>query len=294
MPMGGEPGYIPALCEILKHEKVDVLLPGSDEEAFAVAANLPEIKAAGAKAIVSPKPVLDLIANKYRTYQSLQAAGIPVPEHTLVTTAAELRDAVLDYDYPRRTVVFKPVSGRGGRGLHVLCGHDSPPVWLGGGARESRLEGFDPGVEALVPIMDGPTLVMPCLMAPAYDADVLAIGNGQHAVAVRKRSNPAGIPFTGNTLLADSSVTEYCRAVAKVLELDALHDIDLMTGPNGSPMVLEVNPRPSGSMIATLAAGFPFLDWAVARQIGISFTSREPEREIEILAFTSAFAVPLA
>jgi len=292
--LGRDPGYVPALCEVIRREKVDVLLPGSDEEAFAVAAGLPAIAAAGAKAIVSPRPVLDLIADKHRTYRSLEAAGVPVPEYALAADAAAVREAVLGYGFPRRTVVFKPVAGRGGRGLYVLCGADAPPAWLGGGARERRLEGFDPTVEAIAPLLEGPTLVMPCLAAPAYDADILALGRGRHVVAVRRRANPAGIPFTGNTLLADPAVRAYCGDVARVLGLDALHDIDLMTGPDGRPVVLEVNPRPSGSMVSTLAAGFPLLDWAVARLLGVAFTPREPERQVEILAKSGTFAVPVA
>ncbi len=291
-PLGRDPGYVPALCEIIRREKVDVLLPGSDEEAFAASAALPALEAAGARVIVSPKPVLDLIADKFRTYQSLQAAGVPVPEYTLAVDAAAVREAVLSYGFPRRTVIFKPVAGRGGRGLYVLCGQDAPPAWLGGGARERRLEGFDPTAEAIAPLLEGPTLVMPCLGVPAYDADILALGGGRHVVAVRQRTNPAGIPFTGNTLLADPGVSAYCRDVARVLGLDALHDIDLMSGPDGRPVVLEVNPRPSGSMVATLAAGFPLLDWAVARLIGAAFTPREPERQVEILAKPGTFAVP--
>lgn len=292
IPLGRDRKYIPILCDLLAREKVDVILPGSDEEAFAVAAALAEIERTGAKAIVSPAATLDLIADKHRTYTSLAKAGLMLPEYTLTNDAAGLREAIEVYGFPRRTVVFKPARGRGGRGLYVLCGEDDPPEWLGGGARERRLEAFSLNEDALASLMEGPTLVMPRLDVPAYDADVLALGAGSYAVVVRRRANPAGIPFKGNTILADADVTEYCRSVASVLELNGLHDIDLMTGPDGHPVVLEVNPRPSGSLSAAMAAGFPMIDWAVARLLGVPFTSREPERQMEVLCFQGTFAVP--
>lgn len=292
LPLGREMDYIPALCALLAEKKVDVVLPGSDEEAFAVAAASDEIRRAGARAIVSPGETLDLIADKYRTYNILAESGVHLPEHTLVASPGELGAAVQAYGFPRSTVIVKPARGRGGRGLYVLCGQDAPPPWLGGGSRECRIESFIPDEAALGALMSGPTLVMPRLDVPAYDADVLSLGNTRYAVVVRRRTNPAGIPFRGNTILADPGISEYCRSAAAVLKLDALHDIDLMTGPDGHPVILEVNPRPSGSLSAAMAAGFPMIDWAVARLLGVDFTAREPEREMEVLCFQGTFAVP--
>ena len=46
-------------------------------------------------------------------------------------------------------------------------------------------------------------------------------------------------------------VQAYCRQIASLLALDSLHDMDLLTGPDGV-CLLEVNPRPSGSMVIRL------------------------------------------
>ncbi len=286
LPPPADPGYLDALCDLIADTGVDVVAPLGDEDAWAVSRGHKKVAAAGARPLVSPLSVLERIADKFRTYTTLAAAGLAVPDYIAATEYSGLLEAVALQGFPERTVVVKPVRGWCGRGLYVLCGRDDPPQWLGTGPREQRLESGPGGLpdEAwLAEVADkGPMLVMPALRAPAFDADVLALGRGEYAVAVRRRFNPAGEPFAGVTVLADRALADYCREVARVLRLDALHDIHVMTDHQGRPVVLEVNPRPSHGLAATLRAGLPMLDWAVARLLGLPFEAVEPEAEMEV------------
>lgn len=284
-PKGDDPAYAQAVLDIVRQEKVLVLLPWSDAEAEAMSGLAGELAGLGARALAASPACLARIADKRVTYDNLRAAGLPAPEYTAVHDAAGLRAAAAAWGHPGRTVVVKPSRGRGGRGLFVLLGQDSPPDWLGAGQREKRLapsELDDARVESFFQF-GKELLVMPCLGVPAYDADVVGLGR-EPAVLVRRRHNPTGIPFLGNTMVADPSVLDYCRTVARVLGLEAVHDIDLMAGPDGRPVVLEVNPRPSGSLPASMAAGFPVLDWAVDRGLGGDPVVSGPDRDLEVLA----------
>jgi len=290
LPAPGDSGYLDALRDLVVRIGADVVVPLGDDEALAVARGLKKIRSVGAQALVSPASVLERLADKFRTYTTLAAAGLAVPDYDAVMEASGLLAAVARQGFPERSVVVKPVKGWCGRGLYVLCGRDEPPHWLGTGPREQRLEpgaGPDglPDEAWLAEVAGkGPMLVMSALTAPAYDADVLALGGGGYAVSVRRRVNPAGSPFEGVTVLADRSLADYCREVARVLRLDALHDIHVMTDRTGRPVVLEVNPRPSLGLAATLHAGLPMLDWAVARLLGSPFDAAEPDREVAITA----------
>lgn len=287
-PKGDDPAYAQAVLDIVEQEKVEVLLPWSDAEAEAMSGLAGELAARGARAMVSSPACLARIADKRVTYDNLRAAGLPAPEYTAVRDAASLRAAAAAYGHPGRTVVVKPSRGRGGRGLFVLLGQDNPPDWLGAGQREKRLrpEDLDDARVDSFFAFGRELLVMPCLGVPAYDADVVALGR-EPAVLVRRRHNPTGIPFIGNTLVADPEVLGYCRTVARVLGLEALHDIDLMAGEDGKPVVLEVNPRPSGSLPASMAAGFPVLDWAVDRALGGDPAVSGPGRDLDVLAMVT-------
>lgn len=293
VPRGESPDYLPALMEVIRKERVEIVLPASDEEAFAIAPILEDLASLGATAIVSAPACLNLIADKLKTYTNLREAGIEVPEFTPVRSTEALRQAIYGYGYPEKTVVIKPAKGRGGRGLYILCGRDDPPTWLGMGKREKRVEAGELREDLLVTLVQEETLVMPCLSEPAFDADVLSTGDDQYAVIVRQRLNPTGIPFEGNRLVSNPEVLSYCKMVARTVGLQALHDIDLMTNTEGKPVVLEVNPRPSGSLVASLAAGFPLIDWAVSRALGLPVDVHEPKRDVKILPFPCTFAVPV-
>lgn len=268
VPKGGAKEYVGSLLAICRQENINFILPGSDEEALAISNSRHLFEEINIHPIVSDKKCLTTITDKLATYQKLEQSGVRVPEYKVVESGTELKNALYEYGYPEHTVISKPALGRGGRGLYVYKGKDPIPSWLGKGKRENRvkLENFSDNICDIA--VSGKTLVMPMLDAPAYDADVVAKSGSVEVIVVRKRNNPAGIPFTGNTVYKDGSIVAYCTAIASALNLDSLHDIDLMTDAEGNTLVIEVNPRPSGSMVAALVAGVPVVDIAIQSILG--------------------------
>ena len=283
VPKGSDEKYIEKILDIVRQEKIDFIMPGSDEEAITISKNKKELTDVGVIPIVSNIDVLDLIRNKYKKYKKLEENGIRVPEYKLVNSTEELKNAIDAFGYPEVTVISKPTDGRGGRGLYVFEGNDNPPAWLGEGQREKRISKQDMTDDLLSKVIQGESLVMPALSAPAYDADVVAVKGVTKLAVVRERVNPAGIPFTGNKIHADKLITKYCNDIAMTLDLDAIHDIDLMTNKNGEPCVIEVNPRPSGSMAASLIAGIPVIDIAILAIQGKSIPDIQLETDIMVL-----------
>jgi carbamoylphosphate synthase large subunit len=283
VPWGNADDYVDVILDIVNREQIDVVLPGSDQEAIILSSNRELFAAAGAIIVASPPSVLALINDKYRTYETLISSGINVPTHKRVSDVTSLMQGLAAFDYPDQSVIVKPVAGRGGRGLRLLIGNGKePPSWVGAGARESRLLQL-PHQEELHSWFAGAALmIMPMLDAPAYDIDIFAVNGLVKHVLVRQRINPAGIPFTGNRLVTDIETRDYAIAVAQAVGLNGLHDIDLMTDSLGRPALLEVNPRMSGSVSASHAAGFPVVAAAIAELLGISYPMLSPTKDIEI------------
>jgi len=283
VPWASESNYVEKIANIVKQEKIDIVLPASDNESFRLSAGRDEIEAAGAKVLASPMSVLDLIRDKWATYRTLKSAGIHVPDYVCTDNFETLKKALVDFGYPQKSVIVKPIAERGGRGMRVLVGKEEiAESWIGTGERERRID-IPPTTEEIQGWFSyGTLMLMPLLHAPAYDVDIFAVNGNSKAALVRKRSNPAGIPFTGNTIISDSEIMQYCLDIAKALKLNALHDIDLMTDSNGRPCLLEVNPRPSGSVVASHAAGFPIVAAAIAESLGKSYPLSIPEEDIEI------------
>ena len=292
VPLGEDEGYVESSVRIVEQHHVDIVLPGSDQESFVLSRNRDLISAAGAVTLASPTEVLDLIRDKQATYKALEKAGIQVPDHVCVVEMAELKAAMSNYGYPKRSVIVKPVAGRGGRGLRLLVGrNDSPPSWIGSGTRETRLDEA-PSMEHMSEwLASGPLMVMPVLKDPAYDVDVFAVKGKAKHVLVRQRVNPAGIPFAGNHIISDAPIREYCLAVADAIGLDGIHDIDLMTDDQGRPALLEINPRMSGSVVAAHAAGFPIVSAAIVAALGSEYPIIAPTNDAEVALISRAVMV---
>jgi carbamoylphosphate synthase large subunit len=174
----------------------------------------------------------------------------------------------------------------------VLVGeNDVPPSWIGGGARETRLNQLPTTACMTEWFLAGPLMVMPVLKDPAYDVDIFAVRGKAKYALVRERVNPAGIPFTGNHIIADVSIREYCLKVAEAIGLDGLHDIDLMTDDQGRPALLEINPRMSGSAVAAHVAGFPIVSAAIAEFLGIEYPLVVPKGDIAVSLISRAVIV---
>ena len=171
--------------------------------------------------------------------------------------------------------------------MYVLLGDDSPPDWLGSGRRENRVSSLNTHD---MEYGSGKYLVMPCLYAPVYDVDVFRFNDIAPKCFVRERNNPTGIPYTGNILRQNDEIQEYAKNIASDMNLQSLHDIDMMTDPILGPVLLEINPRPSGSLAGLSSAGYRLLDYALACAGGIPMEIREVQRDTKICTYTESVA----
>ena len=76
--------------------------------------------------------------------------------------------------------------------------------------------------------------------------------------------------------------------ISEILKLQSLHDIDMMTDPESGPVLLEVNPRPSGSLSALSSAQFNLLDFALASAAGIRLELNSVENDMPIHTYTES------
>ena len=285
IPCGSSEVYIENIYKLVDKYQLNILLPWSDEEALKLSSCRAELSKKGCKVLVSPTKVMKIITNKQHTYEKLKLAGIRTPEYSLVHNWLDIKKCIIDYGFPNKTIILKPSNSRGGRGVHVFLGQDNPPNWLGTGRREVRLKNLD---ECNFNISEfSEWLVMPCLEAPVYDVDVYSKKGQLITGFVRKRINPTGIPFTGNVLINDNKTIEYAENICKVLELDSIHDLDMMTHPKYGPVLIEVNPRPSGSLAALSIAGYPFLENVFLNLMGekIDLDINNVSRDVKILSY---------
>ncbi|MEA2236555.1 MAG: carbamoyl-phosphate synthase large subunit [Thermoanaerobaculia bacterium] len=130
VPSASDPGYLPAIIEIVRREKVQVVLPGTQAELQLLAAHTRELDEEGCRLIASAPEVVDLCLNKGKLYEWLSANGYGVPRSAGPAAWKELAAAA---GFP---LVGKPTEDSGGsKGVALLADEEEVEQFLHDSAR---------------------------------------------------------------------------------------------------------------------------------------------------------------
>ena len=270
VPHGSDPSYIDTVHSLCTAYSVDCILPGADEEVLAFSTTLSLFHDIDIYPLIPGKRCLELITNKASTYRLLSQNSLPSPDFACASNPRDLMHAVSNYLNIHQSVVVKPACSRGGR--HVYYVNNSVSN-LQDKLRNQRQTVFTLSefssldISNLFDLYDE-LVVMQLMDAPSYDVDFLNTRIFPEPIVVpRERINKEGIPFQGNIVDFRPELIDYSKKIGELLFLDSLVDIDIMTGANGTPLLLECNPRPSGSIAASLSIGYPLIDILVAQTL---------------------------
>ena len=108
-----------------------------------------------------------------------------------------------------------------------------------------------------------PVVVMQRLCEPVHDIDMVSL-NGKVIQTLPRRRVHSAAPNEGHVVTPDQKLIELAEIVIRNFKLSWLQDIDAMYDDNGTPYILEINPRPSGSFAVSIAAGVPLIDEIVS------------------------------
>ena len=122
---------------------------------------------------------------------------------------------------------------------------------------------------------------MNVLKSPAFDVDHFCYRK-KSILVIRRRINPSGIPYRGNYIIVDNEIKKYCKKISKVLNLKSLTDIDLLCDHKKKIVLLEINPRPSGSVVTTYKANIPILSYAIAKMLNKNYVMPFPKLNIKV------------
>lgn len=228
LPRADDAKYLDALLTQAKERSVDAVVFTTVEELKVAAANRGSFAASGLAIWVPELEALELADDKWAFAQALDKWAIPHPASTIDKDGLE--------DVPGPWVV-KPVHGRGSRGVRYSA---------------SREE-----VEAA--LKSGDMIAQSQLIGQEFTCDVLVDPEGRLLAAVPRwrQATRGGISVEGETFSDEEqiqAVCQICDQVMSALGLDGPACVQGFIGENGV-VVMEVNPRFSGGLPLTLAAG---------------------------------------
>lgn len=247
VPRGDDPRFVDALFDLARRERIAFIIPGSDEDAFALMTTQDQFRAAGVDVAVQHASLLPAFATKTAMYTYLTQRGFPVPEAYAVRSVASLDAALGALGYPDRPVLMKPNAGRGGHGVAVLSTtramlREPLPVL----DRAQAVHLLDGAIEYVCMVYEVGTV---------YDIDVLTYANGRTWFGSRRRFTNVTARFSGNAFDWPSGMRDFVERCYAAFPTRYLVDYDVLITEDGRLVLLEINPRPSGSTVSYLPFG---------------------------------------
>ena len=238
-PLTTDTGYIPLIKSICADENIGLLIPTIDDELPIFGRHRHDFEKMGVRAAVSGAETGRVCNDKHASYQFFKKRGIPFARTWLPN---ELNRERLKYP-----LFLKPRNGRGSVVAFQI-------------RNERELDFFLEYVSDAV--------VQEFLAGTEYTIDVLADFDG-HVISVVPRERlviRSGVSDRGRTF-RHSGLTKLAVETAQALELRGAANIQVKLHGDDA-VIFEVNPRFSGGIPLTIAAGADFPKWLIEMCIG--------------------------
>ncbi|MGB3258187.1 MAG: ATP-grasp domain-containing protein [Ornithinimicrobium sp.] len=259
VPRGDAPDFVETVREICRRLEITVLVPTVDAELLPLAGVRHLLAAEGTHLLAAPSSTLEICLDKAELAR-VCADTCDVPTTTVLRPETPV-------PFPS---IVKPRTGSGSRGIRPVHGPD----------------------DLLGLCDDGSQLVQEYLPGEELSVDVFVRADGAVVAAVpRSRDRvDSGVAVAGRTWDDDASITQavtVCRAIG----LRGVANVQLRRRSDGSPALLEVNPRVPGSLVLTAAAGPNLAALALAEALGEHVPSHVPFREVAMVRYLANVVV---
>ena len=235
-------GYLKDLLDIVKKDKVDLIVPTVDLDLRLLSANIRKFEKLGCKVLISNPEVIDICQDKRKTFKFLAKNGFDTP----LTMSRRTALAKKDIKYP---CFLKPWDGYASRGsakvenrheLKVLCNKIPNCV------------------------------VQEYIIGDEYTCDVFVDFNGLvRCVVPRKRIEVRSGEVSKGQIAKDMNVmTIAAKAVEALGPGPGVITVQLFKDKNGRIAIIEINPRFGGGVPLAIKAGANFPKWIVQQLVG--------------------------
>ena len=262
VPRGDDPSYVDVIFNICKKEKVDVVLPVMSVELNVLSLNKNKFENEGIRISVSDSNSLFIANDKLALFNYMRDNGLPCAEYRSVSNINSLKEAVHELGYPKKRVCVKATNVSGSRGFRILDSVKSRYDMFFNEKPNSAFITLDDllsimSENEIIPEM----MVMEYLPGAEYTVDLLADHGEVLYSCCRKSTNMENSIMLDGIVSDNKEVLELCRKVTEKLRLDGNIGFDVKEREDGTPMIMECNPRITAGISAFAAAGvnLPYL-----------------------------------
>ena len=265
VPRGDDPNYAKVLLDICIKEHVDVVIPIMSAELVALAENEEMFRDAGVTLSISNLESLKIANNKLALFEYMKANGIPVPKFWMVNSVEDVDAAIEHIGVP---VVFKTTEGSGSRGMRIIDPSKSRFDILFHEKPTSAYVTLQDFKETLQEGDMPPMLAMEYLPGHEYTVDMLC-DNGKVLYNMCRRGLNVQTSIILDGVVEDKpEITNLCAQVAEKLKLTGNIGFDVKERADGTPVIMECNPRATAGVSEFTASGVNLLYLNIKRCLG--------------------------
>lgn len=244
VPKCTDPFYIESLLEICRKEKVDILLPIMSAELNALSQNRNRFLQEGTIVSVSGFEAVSIANDKTKLFDFMQAHNLPCAHYYKVHNAEELKTYAEVLGYPDNNVCIKVSNGSGSRGFRILSEKVSRFHLFMNEKPSAGLITLKEMLDILGESQNFPELMlMEYLPGEEYSVDLLA-DHGTVLVSCCRKSLRMENSIMLETIIVDHPhIIDLCKQVTEGLKLDGNIGFDLKERYDGTPVIMECNPR---------------------------------------------------
>jgi len=280
VPKGNSKDYTRVLMEIAEKNDINVIIPCSDEELLSISKEKDKFIKKGIIPICFDYETVYKANDKGLMLKFLKKKNISVPGFCLPKNIEEVKEAAKEFGYPHNPFVVKPRLARGGRGFKIVKEQSD---FFDSGNNSIKLRHL---IDILEDYEEFPEIVlMEYLPGEEYSVDALAYNGEPLYIIPRKRIKALGGPSIVGEIVQNDDVKSMVNKVIRAFGFHLNVNIQLKYSIEKVPLVHEINPRVSGTIVANEAAGVNLLYYGIKLAMDQEIPKYKPIRNVKMLRY---------
>jgi carbamoyl-phosphate synthase large subunit len=258
-----EDNYVQDLLNVCIKEKIQLIIPWTNEEALIIARNHDLFEKNHIKLLNNTVDKIEALVDKGRMFENLKKKGFVVPNFRLASNINDIEKTVIELGYPQKPVVVKPRSLSGERGFCII--DKKVNLDIRGFGNRLPLKAFLSLLEESNNKRNLNYVVMDFLAGKDFSVDCLCKNGKPIFIIPRTRGNAmGGVSLMGETT-NDPNVRKQAEKVIKDFNLSFNVNIQFKYRDlnNTQPFIYDINPRISGTIVANSGAGVDLLYYGI-------------------------------